>query len=399
MQQSQEENVTHAQQSYDSLQSLEEVWKTYSWFQQMRTEHPVSYSEETKMWQIFRYEDVNHVITDYANFSSSIMGAAETSVLKDTLVASDPPNHRKLRNLVNQAFTPRSVARLSGRVTEITQELLDEVRQRGTMDVISELAFPLPAKVIAEMLGVPSEDWDIFKRWALIGDTESFAQDSSTNELSLKRELSTYFTELLQERRRTPREDLITSLLQAKVDGEQLSEKEIINFCILLLLAGQETTKNLIANSILCFTDHPAAMEQLIRDPALMPSAIEEVLRYLSPVWQLVRMSTKDIELAGQHIPAYQPVLAWLASANRDSAQFPDPDRFDIRRTPNRHIDFGHGIHFCVGAPLARLEAQIALPMMLEQLKGLQRVKEVPVNVSRGLVFIIRNLPVRFERA
>lgn len=397
MQRAQQENIKRTQQSYNHLQSLEEILQTYSWFEQMRTEHPVSYVEETKMWQIFRYEDINHVVTNYADFSSSLMGASETSVLKDTLVATDPPDHRKLRNLVNQAFTPRSVARLSSRVTEITQELLDEVRERGKMDVISDLAFPLPAKVIAEMLGVPSEDWDIFKRWALIGDTESTADDDGTNELTLKQELSTYFTQLLQERRRIPREDLITSLTQAKVDDEQLSEKEIINFCILLLLAGQETTKNLIANSILCFTDHPDAMEQLIREPALMPSAIEEVLRYLPPAWYVVRLTTKDIELAGQHIPAYQPVLAWLASANRDAAQFPDPDRFDIQRTPNRHIAFGHGIHFCVGAPLARLEAQIALPMILEQLKGLQRVKEVPIKVSRGLVFIIRNLPVTFE--
>ncbi len=399
MQQAQELNVKRTQQAYNHLQSLEEILQTYTWFQQMRTEHPVSYVEETKMWQVFRYEDVNHVVTDYADFSSSIMGAAETSVLKDTLVATDPPDHRKLRNLVNQAFTPRAVARLSGRVAEITQELLNEVRDRGSMDIISDLAFPLPAKVIAEMLGVPAEDWDIFKRWALIGDTESTAQDGSTTELTLQQELSSYFSQLLKERQGTQHEDLITSLSQAKVDGEQLSEKEIIDFCILLLLAGQETTKNLIANAILCFTDHPTAMEQLIREPELMPAAIEEVLRYLPPAWYVVRLTTKDIELAGQHIPAYQPVLAWLASANRDAAQFPDPNRFDIRRTPNRHIAFGHGIHFCVGAPLARLEAQVALPMVLEQLKGLQRVKEVPIKVSRGLVFIIRNLPVTFERA
>lgn len=266
------------------------------------------------------------------------------------------------------------------------------------MDVVPDLAFPLPAKVIAEMLGVPSEDWDIFKRWALIGDTDRSTRNEDASELDLKQELSTYFAQLLKERRQTPREDLITSLSKAEVDGEQLSEKELVDFCILLLLAGQETTKNLIANAILCFTDHPASMEQLIHEPALMPSAIEEVLRYLSPVWFVVRSTTKDIELAGQRIPAHQPVLAWLASANRDAAQFPDPNRFDIQRTPNRHVDFGHGIHFCVGAPLARLEAQIALPMMLEQLKGLQRVKDVPIKVSRGIVFNIRNLPITFER-
>ncbi len=396
MQKAQKQESLRPQQGYNHPHLLEEILESYPRFEEMRTEHPVLYSEEMKMWQVFRYEDVSHVITDYAAFSSSLMGG-ETSVLKDTLVATDPPDHRKLRNLVNQAFTPRSVARLSARIAEITQELLDEVRLHGKMDIVPDLAFPLPAKVIAEMLGVPSEDWDIFKRWALIGDTGLNTQNDGISELTLKQELSTYFAQLLQERRHTPREDLITSLSNAEVDGEQLSEKELIDFCILLLLAGQETTKNLIANAILCFTDHPDAMERLIREPALMPSAIEEVLRYLPPAWFVVRLTTKDVELSGQRIPAHQPVVAWLASANRDAAQFPDPNCFDIQRTPNRHIGFGHGIHFCVGAPLARLEAQIALPMMLEQLKGLQRVKEVPIKVSRGLVFIIRNLPITFE--
>jgi cytochrome P450 len=399
MQEVQRQEPSNPQQNYNQTYSLEEVLENYHRFAKMRTENPVSYSKEMRMWQVYSYEDVSHVITDHADFSSAIMGASQTSVLKDTLVATDPPNHRKLRNLVNQAFTPRAVARLSVRVTAITQELLNEVLSDGKTDIISDFAFPLPAKVIAEMLGVPAEDWDIFKRWALIGDTDRRTQDNGTSELSLKEELSTYFAQLLKERRQTPREDLITSLSKAQVDGEQLSEKELIDFCILLLLAGQETTKNLIANAILCFTDHPASLEQLIREPALMPSAIEEVLRYLAPVWFVLRQTTRDIELAGQHIPAQQPVLAWLASANRDAVQFSDPDRFDIQRTPNRHVGFGHGIHFCVGAPLARLEAQVALPMILEQLKGLQRVKEVPIKVSRGIVFNIRNLPLTFDRA
>ena len=397
VQKAQQQEVARQQLSYDRPSLLEEVLESYPQFEKMRTEHPVLYSKERKMWQVFRYEDVSHVITDYADFSSRIMGSGETSILKGTVVAVDPPDHRKLRNLVNQAFTPRSIARLSGRVAAITQELLDDVRSRGKMDIVPDLAFPLPAKVIAEMLGVPAEDWDIFKRWALIGDIERGIQDNGPSESTLQQELSVYFAQLLKDRRKAPREDLITSLSKAEVDGEQLSEKELIDFCILLLLAGQETTKNLLANAILCFTDHPAALEKLIHEPALMPSAIEEVLRYLPPAWFVVRVTTKDIELGGQHIPAQQPVLAWLASANRDAAQFPDPERFDIQRTPNRHVGFGHGIHFCIGAPLARLEAQVALPMILEQLKGLQRVKEVPIKVSRGLVFIIRNLPVTFE--
>ena len=165
----------------------------------------------------------------------------------------------------------------------------------------------------------------------------------------------------------------------------------------MLLAAGQETTKNLITNAIVCLTDHRESMERLINEPALIPTAIEEILRFLPPVWFLFRQTKADVELAGQHIPVNQVVLAWTASANRDPARFPDPNRFDIEREPNRHLAFGHGIHFCVGAPLARLEAKIALPMMLHQLKNLQRVEGVPITVRAGIVFVIGSLPVTFQ--
>jgi cytochrome P450 family 109 len=376
-----------------STQNLAEIPQTYAWFEQMRNNQPVSLEERMGIWQVFRYEDVSKVITDYARFSSQAFGVSG-SFLKDTLVAKDPPDHRKLRNLVNLAFTPRAVARLSDRITQITQELLDAVRSQGRMDMVSDIAFPLPAKVIAELLGVPAEDWNIFQRWARV-DSSSPAQQTSGQ--SMQEEMSSYFSALLKERRRAPREDLISALSVAEVDGERLSESELVSFCILLLAAGQETTKNLIANAIVCLTDHPDAMQRLVREPALMPTAIEEILRYLPPVWFLFRQTTTDVELAGQHIPANQMVLAWTASANRDPAQFPDPNRFNIEREPNRHLAFGHGIHFCVGAPLARLEAKIVLPMMLEQLKGLQPVEGVPITVHMGIVFVIRSLPVTFQ--
>jgi cytochrome P450 len=382
------------------LYTLEEIPQIYAWFEEMRTTHPVSLGENMPVWQVFRYEDVSTVITDYARFSSRPLGAFTGSFLQDTLVAKDPPDHRKLRNLINQAFTPRAVARLSERITQITQELLDQVRDKGKMDIVSDIAFPLPAKVIAEMLGVPSEDWDIFQRWARVDSSDpAVTRRDGERMRSMQEEMTDYFSKLLEERRRTPREDLISSLSVAEVDGERLSEHELVKFCMLLLAAGQETTKNLIANAIVCLTDHPDTIARLKREPALMPTAIEEVLRYLPPVWFLFRQTLTDVELSGQHIPANQIILAWTASANRDSAQFPDPDRFDIQREPNRHLAFGHGIHFCVGAPLARLEARIALPMMLEQLKDLQRVEGVPIMVHAGIVFVIRSLPITFQPA
>lgn len=374
---------------------LAEVPRIYEWFEQMRREQPVSHDEGMRVWHIFRYDDVVTVLNDYARFSSQAF-AINGSFLGETLIAKDPPDHRKLRNLVNKAFTSRAVARLSDRITQITQELLDQVKQQGRMDVVSDIAFPLPAKVIAELLGVPSEDWDIFRRWARV-DTSNPGAAQQGNGRTMQEEMWNYFSRLLAERRRAPKEDLISGLSVAEVDGERLSERELVNFCALLLAAGQETTKNLIANALVCFTDHPDAMQRLIREPALMPTAVEEVLRYLPPVWFLFRQTRADVELAGQTIPANRVVFAWTASANRDAAQFPNPSTFDITREPNRHLGFGHGVHYCVGAPLARLEARIALPMMLEQLKNIQRVESDSTMVHSGIVFVIRSLPVTFQ--
>jgi cytochrome P450 len=315
-----------------------------------------------------------------------------TGLLSDTLVTKDPPDHRKLRNLVNLAFTPKAVARLSGRVAEITQELLDGVRAKGEMDIVSDLAFPLPARVIAELLGVPRDDWDIFQRWARVDGV-------GAGSAGVRSEVHPYFARLLEERRRAPREDLLTALAVAEIDGERLSEHELVSFCFLLLVAGQETTKNLIANFVLTLSEHPEVQDELVRQPELMPKAVEEVLRYLPPVWFLMRRTTSDVELSGVRIPAGEMVLPWTASANRDSTRFPDPDRLDVRREPNRHLSFGHGVHFCVGAPLSRLEANVALPMMLEQLKDLRVVRRDTIAISAGIVFIIGNLPVTFQAA
>lgn len=380
---------------------IEDVVHSFDWFADMRANSPVHQDEQTGLWQVFNYEDVNQVITDYNRFSSeAVPGFSEDTFLRNTIVAKDPPDHRKLRNLVNLAFTPRAVNHLSERIAQITQELLDEVLAQGKMDVVSDMAFPLPAKVIAEMLGVPAEDWDIFRRWA--GSTDSNEVPKTREEAERMRhnmgqQMYDYFSKLLEERRRSPREDLISSLSVAEIDGERLSQGELVSFCLLLLAAGQETTKNLIANAIYCFTEHPASLERLIQEPVLMPTAIEEVLRYLPPVWFLFRRVKNDTELGGKHIPANAIINAWAASANRDPEQFADPDRFDIQREPNRHLTFGHGIHFCIGAPLARLEARVTLPMMLEQLKGLQRVPNVPLYVNAGIVFVIHSLPITFQ--
>lgn len=392
---------------------IEETLQQLQWFSQMRASRPVFYSEQAHCWQVFSYTEAQRVITDYQIFSSeAIPGISIDTVLSDTIVAKDPPDHRKLRNLVNLAFTPRAVDQLTERLIQITRELLDAVLPQGRMDVVSDIAFPLPAKAIALLLGVPDEDWDIFRRWASgpqsvskpqSVDKPQGASNASSQEdalrsfLRMDQEMYDYFADLLAARRRVPRGDLISALSVAEINGERLSESELLNFCILLLAAGQDTTKNLIANAIYCFTEYPDLCEQLIQEPALMPSAIEEVLRYLPPVWFSFRRAKTAVELGGQHIPENAIIQVWNASANYDAAMFADPERFDIRREPNRHLTFGHGIHFCIGAPLARLEARIVLPMMLAQLKQMQRVPSVPIIVNSGLLYVIQSLPITFQ--
>lgn len=383
------------------LQLIEETFHQFDWFTKMRAEHPIFYDVRTNFWQVFCYEEVHHVITDYTTFSSeAVPGFSEDTFLSDTIVAKDPPDHRKLRNLVNTAFTPRAVDRLSELITQMSQELLDAVLPQGQMDVVSDIAFPLPAKAIAALLGVPDEDWDVFRRWAQgpQSDPNARTREQALRSLrTMEEQMYAYFSDLLAARRRSPRADLLSDLSVAEIDGTRLSESELVKFCLLLLGAGQETTKNLIANALYCFTKHPDILGELIQNPDLMPSAIEEILRYLPPVWFVLRRTKTEVELGGQRIPANAIIQAWNASANHDATAFANPERLDIQRQPNKHLTFGHGIHFCIGAPLARLEARILLPMMLEQLKELQRVPDAPIYVRAGLVYVIQSLPITFQ--
>lgn len=391
--------------------SLQDVAQQYRWFQQMRAEQPVWRDDASECWHVFRYADVQRVLTDHAGFSSSFRRRIRVrpALSAPTLIEMDPPQHGQYRGLIAPAFTPRALARLNGRIAAIVQELLDRVRSTGRMEVIGDLAYPLPSTVIAEMLGVPAEDRPMFKRWAdalfssQVSDAELLHSEEPEGVRQIEpvmREMTDYFAQKLDERRRQPRTDLLSDLLAAEVDGEHLSQEALTSFCFLLLLAGHVTTTNLIGNAILCFDEHPAAMDQLREQPELMPGAIEEVLRYNSIVWRIGRIATSESTFAGVRIPADAVVFAWVASANRDGAQFPDPDRFDITRSPNRHLAFGHGIHFCVGAPLARLEASIALPMMLEQLPQLRRVPDAPVELLPSRILSgVKRLPIMFAPA
>jgi len=398
-----------------ALSTLQDVQETYDWFTQMRAGQPVWLDEKSGCWHVFRYDDVLRVSTDHAVFSSErrprqFARLNRRATQAPSLLTMDPPRHRQYRNLVSPTFTSRALAPLAERIKVIVQELLDQVRPAGKMDIIADLAYPLPTTVIAEMLGLPITDRPRFKLWAdalfsrQLSDEEMF---NSTEDLNKRpafqranrvmEEMDAYFGQMLAERRNQPRDDMMSDLVTAEVEGEHLSEEEILSFCTLLLLAGHVTTTNLLGQAILCLDSHPEAMQQLRAQPELTTSAVEEILRYASPVWRLSRVTNQPVELGGVTIPENAIVFAWLASANRDEAQFPNPERFDIARAPNRHVAFGHGIHFCVGAPLARMEAATALPMMLAQLPDLRMIPNQPPELlSSRFLFGLAKLPVTF---
>jgi cytochrome P450 PksS len=288
------------------------------------------------------------------------------------MLNSDPPVHTRLRALVSQAFTTRRVEALRPRITAISQRLLEAFPPGESVDLLEAFAFPLPITVIAELLGVPSEDQPRFREWT----TTLLSPPRSNNLEPLRKtavQLQQYFQDFLARRRAEPRDDLTSALLAAEEHGERLTPVELTSMVFLLMVAGHETTVNLITNGVWALLRHPDQLERLRAEPALIESAVEEMLRYCGPVRHSTsRFALQDTEFLGQTIPAGEMIMASLLSANHDPEQFTEPERFDITRTPNRHLSFGSGLHFCLGAPLSRLEAMIAINLLLEHLPRLR---------------------------
>ena len=372
----------------------------YPLYDQLRSTTPVFREPQSGLWMLFDYESVKRALTDHASFSSK-HGPAEW------MIFLDPPKHTKLRALVSQAFTPRCIARLEPRIREITGQLLARVSTRGKMDVAADFAGPLPMAVIAEMLGVPVSDWPRFTKWndAILNMSYTVAAaaplDRVINDFAATTaEMDHYLAGLLAERRVTPKDDLLTRLVQAELDGEQLTQRDILGFFQLLLLAGSETTTNLINNAVLTFIENPDQFARLNATREMLPTTIEEVLRYRSPLQWMFRVSRCDVEMQGQTIPAGKVVLAVIGSANRDSKQFRDPHCFDIARDPNPHVAFGQGVHFCLGAALARLEAKVALEEFMSRIKNFALASDAPWEPRKGLhVHGPTRLAIRFNPA
>ncbi|MDR6505771.1 cytochrome P450 [Arthrobacter oryzae] len=370
-------------------------------YAKMREAAPVFHDEQSGSWHVFRYDDVQRVLSEHASFSSRMGGddPSETGQLfASSLITADPPRHRQLRSLVTQAFTPKAVDALAPRIAQLAVELLEGIAPRGTADLIRELAYPLPVIVISELMGVPSDDRDRFKQWSDVIVSQTRAGTTNEEHHVTNREMTEYFLDLIEQRRTRPGNDLISNLLSAEIDGQKLSVAELLGFCSLLLVAGNETTTNLIGNAVLCFTEVPGTIDRLLKEPSLLPQAIEEVLRYRSPVQSMYRVNVADTSLAATQIPAGAPVVAWIGSANRDERQFQQPARFDIDRGQIRHLAFGHGIHFCLGAPLARLETRIALEAILSRLPGLTLPPESRLErMDSTIVYGLKALPVTWQ--
>jgi pimeloyl-[acyl-carrier protein] synthase len=383
----------------------------YPLYARLRTEDPVLWDPFLHAWIVTRYDDVVRVLLDFSALRTptpdqlTSMGLADLTPIARVMVKQmlfmDPPAHTRLRGLCSQAFTPRRVEALREHIQDIANRLLDPLLAAGEMDLIADFAAPLPAIVTAEMLGVPISDHRHLKEWS--SDFAEMLGNFQHNPNRIDRvlhtlnEMTKYFREAIAEQRTHPRDGLIQSLLAAEIDGDRLSEEELVANLIVTMVGGQETTTNLIGNGILTLLRNPDVQEDLRNNLSLIGSAVEELLRFESPSQHTARLANEDLEIGGKQIHKRQAVMAVMGAANRDPARFPDPDRLDIRRKENRHVAFGFGAHFCFGAPLARIEGQIAFATILQRLKNL-RLKPGPIiwreNLGlRGLTA----LPISFD--
>lgn len=391
----------------NSAAFLDNEYDCYRW---MRDDAPVCRARMGRLMSLYvlaRYDDVLHMLKDrrfVRNRTTATGRRRRTPIplpkvfaaMAQSMIIEDEPEHRRLRSLVHQAFTPRTVARLEGRIESLAHELLDTAQQRGTVDLLTAYAQPIPVTVIAELLGVSEADRAAFGRWTGVF-TRSLRMRNALSIYRDVRAIVTFIRGLIARRRADPRDDLLTALIHAEEDGARLTEDELVSMVVLLLLAGYETTINLIANGTRTLLTHPDQLERLRAQPELIGSAVEEILRFDSPVAATKpSYASEAVTLGDVTIPKGAIVLPLLASANRDERVFPQPDLFDITRTPNKHLGFGHGIHFCLGAPLARLEAQIALRTLLARAPNL-RLAVDPATlryVERPMLHRLRQLPV-----
>ena len=342
----------------------------YPYYKKWREEQPIWWTDDVQAWVLSRYPDVRAVLKDAAAFSSRSMGEGDDRAMALPLLSDDPPRHTALRAIVNKAFTTSTIRQMEGEVESLVEELLDDIGDQQLVDISESFTIPLPIYIIARLMGIPEGRKDDFKRWsdALTGTSEATNLDDRMPDIM---EMSAYFQSLISERRANPGDDLISKIATADVDGKALSEQDIVGFCVLLLIAGNETTTNLLSNLLNYLAQDPAKWDELRDNPQKIDAAIEEVLRFDAPVHWVSRKAMADVEFHGQVVKKGETVITVMGSANRDSDHYDKPDEFRLDRGRGDHHTFGHGIHFCIGAPLGRMEARYALKGLFKRYAGL----------------------------
>jgi pimeloyl-[acyl-carrier protein] synthase len=387
----------------------------YEVYRELREEAPVFWSPMMQVWVLTRYNDVVSVLRDHARYSSERTRAVNPLVQQlesarlasgplgttPTMLSIDPPAHTRMRSLVTKAFTPRQVERIRPHMQDVADELLDALPEPGKIDVVADFAVPFPITVIAEMLGVPVSDRSLFKAWSsdIASSLGGPFQPAEAIERSVRaaNELAEYFLDQIALRKAEPRDDLLSALCAVEEQGDLLSEDEMISTCILLLIAGNETTTNLIGSGMLALLQNPDERRRLQADDSLLESGVEEMLRYDPPAQMTSRIASEDIELRGQRLEPGQVVLTVLAAANHDPEMFTEPERFDVSRRPNRHLAFGQGIHYCLGAPLAVVEARIAFRALLRRMPEPESAFEAPDWNPSMILRGLKSLPIRYK--
>ena len=370
----------------------------YDVYERLRSESPIHRMRLINAWALTEYDDALAILQDHRRFSSG-ENKLEYAPYR-TMLDLDPPDHTRLRSLVSKAFTPRAVAALGPRIQAIVEELLDDLADRDSFDLISDFAFPFPVIVIAEMLGIPAEDRDKFNVWS--NDIALAVEPILSGEEIVRVERASdeiieYFEGIIEQRRKQPRDDMLSALLAAEEEGDRLTHDELLGTLMLLLVAGNETTRSLIGNGMLALLKNPDELQRLREDSDLLGSAIDEMLRYDSPVQIIIRVVLEDTEFKGKRFRAGQKVIILVGAANRDPTVFADPGALDIGRQEKSHISFGRGIHYCLGSPLALLEARVAFANLIERFSSIELVTEPEFRdqiVLRG----VESLRIRVER-
>ncbi|MGD0117078.1 MAG: cytochrome P450, partial [Candidatus Binatus sp.] len=388
------------------------VWK------ELRAADPVHWTERQNkrgFWSITKHADALRVYRDPATFSSRggvVLGSGDAQDpnqpqvqlgFDQMMILTDPPRHGRMRQMLNRSFTPRALAPHEPHIRAIATEILDAIAEQGRCDLVVDVAAKLPTAVICEMLAIPAEDWDLMfalGNMTLGSEDPEYQVDGSSQKTSAQAqmEIFNYFMKLIGERRSNPGPDLVSALVNGEIDGDRLTDIEVLFNCFLLILGGQETTRNAISGGMNALMHDPSDRERLARDALLMPSAIEEILRWTSPITHIMRTATRDVEIRGRTIHQGDRVVIWNPSGNRDEEVFDDPYRFDIARQPNDHIAFGYGEHFCIGANLARLEMRVMLGELLRRMPDMAPAGPVE-RLRSNLLAGIKHLPVTFSPA